>query len=187
MKFMKLVGKVSILFLLVFSLSCKSTSSPEVTAQQIKELEEIVDNKSFEFSAKWARPLANSSLNSIANAGLFPPGSNNNAIDLTGNTNYFRMVGDSVKAYFPYFGEIQLGGAGFLGSNNAIQFEGVPENIKMEKSSKGYQITFNIQNKTETYQVDAKLFPNKKGNININSSHRLPISYSGNISAETSE
>ncbi|MEM9362090.1 MAG: hypothetical protein AAGA43_05615 [Bacteroidota bacterium] len=48
------------------------------------------------------------------------------------------------EEYFPYFGEIQLGGAGFLGSNNAIQFEGVPENVKMDKDSKGYQITFRI-------------------------------------------
>ncbi|MEM9075914.1 MAG: DUF4251 domain-containing protein [Bacteroidota bacterium] len=184
---MKSVRKVSMLIFLVLVLGCKSTSSPEVTAQQLEELDAMVNNKSFEFVARWARPLTTSSLNSIANAGLLPPGSTNGAIDMTGNANYFKMSGDNVKAYFPYFGERQLGGAGYLGSNNAIEFEGIPENIKMDKNPKGYKISFDIQNKTETYQVSAQLFPNKKGNININSTHRFPITYEGTITESTTE
>ncbi|WP_422859956.1 DUF4251 domain-containing protein [Flagellimonas sp. S174] len=178
---MKSIFKVIMLFVMVLAMGCASTSTPEITAKQMKELETIVNSKSFEFNARWARPLTTNSLNSIANAGLLPPGSTNNNIDMTGNSNYFKMSGDSIKAYFPYFGERQLGGAGYLGSDNAIQFEGIPENMKMDKNEKGYTLAFDIKNKTETYQVNAQFFPNKKGNININSSHRFPISYTGNF------
>ncbi|MEM9362096.1 MAG: DUF4251 domain-containing protein [Bacteroidota bacterium] len=183
---MKSVGKVSILFFLILALSCKSTSSPEVTAQQIKELEEIMDNKSFEFRAQWARPLVTSSLNSVGNAGLLPQGSNINNIDLTGNANYFRMYGDSVAAYFPYYGEKQLGGGGYPPNENSIKFEGIPEKVNIEKNQKGYNIKFYIKYKIETYQVNAQLFPSKKGNININSTHRFPITYQGTITTKTS-
>ncbi|PRX54829.1 uncharacterized protein DUF4251 [Flagellimonas meridianipacifica] len=166
---------------MVLAVGCASTSAPEITSEQIKELDAIVNSKSFEFKARWARPLVTSSLNSVANAGLLPQGSTINNIDLVGNNNYLRMNGDSVVAYFPYFGERQLGGTAYLGSNNAIEFEGVPGNMKINKNEKGYMVAFDIKHKTETFQVNAQLFPNKKSNININSTHRFPISYIGNF------
>ena len=178
---MKRIYRTLPLFIAAFFLSCSATKDPEATAEQIKELDEIVSNKSIDFIARWARPLTTTSLNSVANAGLIAPGSTVNSIDMTTNPNYFKMVGDSVTAYFPYYGEIQLGGGGYPQNDNAIQFNGIPQNLRVDKDKKGYKIRFNIKDDTETYQVNAQLFPNKKGIFNINSSHRTPISYSGNF------
>ncbi len=178
---MKIFNYCSIALLSISILSCSSAKSPEVTVAQMQELDALMKGKSINFEARWARPLVTTSLNSIANAGLLPPGSNINNIDLTGNTNYFRISGDSVSGYFPYYGEKQLGGGGYPPNNNAIQFDGVPEDFQIVKNAKGYQVTFDIQNQTETYQVKAQVFPSKKGNININSTHRFPIAYTGNF------
>lgn len=176
-----------IMFLgLVITLSCSSTKNHEATAEEINALNDLVQQKEFEFTARWAKPLTTTALNSVINAGLLPPGSTVNNIDLTGNSNYLRMQGDSVMAYLPYFGERQLGGAGYNPSNTAIQFEGVPDELEVNKKGNGYQISFNIRNKTETYQVNAQLFPNKRGSININSSHRFPIVYTGFLDSTVS-
>ena len=178
---MKTIYRILPVLIIAFFLSCSSSKSPELTAEQIKELDEIVSNKSIEFKARWARPLTSTSLNRIASAGLIEPSSNINNIDMTTNQNYFRMVGDSVMAYFPYFGEIQLGGGYYPQNNNGIQFNGIPQNFSVDKDKKGYKIRFNIKDNTETYQVNAQLFANKKAVLNINSSHRTPITYSGNF------
>ena len=168
------------------AMSCSSAKDPVATEEQKKELETLVNNKRFEFRARWARPLVTSSLNSVANAGLIQQGSTINNVDLTGNANFLKMEGDSVSAYFPYYGERQLGGV-YPPTDNAIKFEGIPEDLKVSENTKGYQIKFNISNKTETYQIIAQLFPSKKGNININSTHRQPITYVGTVSEQTSE
>ncbi|WP_435625755.1 DUF4251 domain-containing protein [Flagellimonas sp.] len=183
---MKRFGYVIVALCFGVAMSCSSAKDRVVTEEQKKELETLVNNKTFEFKARWARPLVTSSLNSVANAGLIQQGSTINNVDLTGNANFLKMTGDSVSAYFPYYGERQIGGA-YPPTDNAIKFEGIPEDLKVDQNSKGYQIRFNISNKTETYQVTAQLFPNKNGNININSTHRLPISYVGTVSSTTSE
>ena len=55
------------------------------TLAETKALDELVVSKRFEIESDWALPLATNSLNSIANAGLLPPGSSANRISLVGN------------------------------------------------------------------------------------------------------
>ena len=129
-------------------------------------------------------PLTTNSLNQISNAGLLPPGSVANRINLIGNANYLRIKGDSISAFLPYFGERQLAG-GYNNNNVGIQFNGIPKEYSVTKDEKKQQhnIRFNINNNTENFQVYITVFPNMTATMNINSSHRFAISYSGFVSS----
>ncbi|WP_430966795.1 DUF4251 domain-containing protein [Spongiimicrobium sp. 2-473A-2-J] len=160
-------------------------SSEKTTAryfQDTKALDELVAQQAFKISADWAQPMATNSLNQLANAGLLPPGSTINRINLVGEANYLKVEGDTVSAYLPYFGERQMSGG--YNADQGITFKGVPKNFEITKNEKKqrYVMRFQINNKTETYQVNAELFPNLSSTISVNSSQRFVIRYDGQVS-----
>lgn len=138
----------------------------------------------FEIRSDWALPLATNSLNSIANAGLLPPGSSAGQISLIGNANYVKVVGDSLSVYLPYFGERQMGG-GYDSDGAGIEFEGVPEKMEITKNEEKqrYDIRFEFEDDAENFTVSLSLFPNLTSTISVNSSQRFPIRYSGAVKA----
>ncbi|MGB5818402.1 MAG: DUF4251 domain-containing protein [Saonia sp.] len=175
----------SLLLLLgVLVLGCGTSPKTTVPTAESKMLDEMVFQNAFQIESDWAMPLMTNSLNSIANSGLFPPGSNANRITLVGNDNYLKVNGDSISVYLPYFGERQMGG-GYNSDGSAIQFKGIPEDYRIvqNKRKKRREIRFKMKKNTETFVVTVMLFPNLTSNINVNSSHRFPISYSGTIAA----
>ncbi len=149
-----------------------------------QQLNELVANKSFVIESDQALPMATNSLNSISNAGLLPPGSSASQINLIGNPNYLKVMGDSVAVYLPYFGERQMGG-GYDNDGPGIKFEGVPQDMKINKDDEKhrYDIQFKMRDDSETFNVNIVLFPNLSSMINVNSSQRFPIRYSGHVSA----
>lgn len=162
----------------VLMMSCGT--SQEVTEEQKERLEQLVQNKSFEFDAQFARPLATNSLDQLSRVGLLRPGDNRSQIDVRGSTSYLRFKGDTVSADLPYFGERQMGGG--YNTDIGINFEGVPENLKVSKNKKGnYTFKFDIRNNSESYDVTLTIFPNLKSSVNINSSQRFSIRYDGDV------
>ena len=184
---MKPLLNIGIFMLLLTSLACSSTKS-SATPEEIAAMEKMVSNKQFEIKANWAQPLASQSLNSIAAAGMLPPGSSVSRIDITGTGGYLRMMGDSVKADLPYFGERQMGG-GYNQNNTGINFEGVPKDLSIEPNKKGTgkTIQFNIEHETEGFQVIAQLYPGGMARLSISSTHRNNIWYQGDYSEYTKE
>ncbi len=157
----------------------KTTASPA----ELEALDNLVAKKSFEITARWARPMPSAALNSISNARLLPNGSNAARIDITGNSSYLRLVDNRVEADLPYFGERQMSG-GYDSQRTGIQFEGTPENLQIEPNSKtkGYTMRFNINNGIESFQVIAELMPSRSSTFSIVSSHRTQIRYDGTLS-----
>lgn len=140
----------------------------------------------FEIRSDWALPLATNSLNSIANAGLLPPGSSAGQISLIGNANYVKVMGDSLSVYLPYFGERQMGG-GYNSDGAGIEFIGVPKKMEItkDKEKQRYDIRFEFKKDSENFMVIITLLPNLQSTININSSQRFPIRYSGSVETLT--
>lgn len=177
-----------LLLVLVFLVNCGTTG--KTTSSKVKEaqLNALMANKKFIITSDMALPLMTNSMNSLSNAGLFPPGSAASQINLTGNSNFLKVIGDSVIAELPYFGERQMGG-GYNGRDTGIQFSGIPEEwelIKNEKKQR-YDLRFNIINSTESFKVSVTFFPNLTTAININSSQRFPIRYSGSVAPISEE
>lgn len=168
-------------------LSCGSSaiiSDSKSSDSESKELDHLVSSKRFEIVSDRAFPLATGSLNSISNAGLLPPGSSAGQISLIGNSNYLKIIGDSVAVYLPYYGERQMGG-GYDSDGGGIQFEGIPTEIEITKddAKQRYDIRFKMKDDSENFNVNIALFPNLTSFINVSSSQRFPIRYSGTVDA----
>jgi hypothetical protein len=159
-------------------------TSKTATAEELKELDQLVENRQFKFDLQFARPFVTNSLNQLDNVGLFRPGDNASRINLSGFSNQFEFKGDTVVANLPYFGERQMGGG--YNSDTGINFEGIAEDLDLVKKDNQYQLKFNIKGEgVETYRVTVTLFPGLSGTININSAQRFPIRYDGDINLKT--
>ncbi len=167
-------------------LSCGSSS--KITDSKGKQLDDLVSSKHFEIISDMAFPLATASLNSISNAGLFPPGSSAGQISLIGNSNYLRILGDSVAVYLPYYGERQMGG-GYDTDGAGIEFEGIPTEMEItqDKVKQRYDIRFKMKDDSENFNCNITLFPNLTSMISVSSSQRFPIRYSGQVSVISEE
>ncbi len=171
---------VKTLAILQILASCGANKTPKYSVEERSQLKELVEEKQISMQARWANPMATASLNSIANSGLLPPGSTVNRIDLQGMRSFLEIKGDSVIADLPYYGERQIAGT-YNNNDVGIKFRGVPEDYKAVFNEKkgAYEIQFSIDNKTENFDVNALLFPNKSFTIYINTSQRLTINYQG--------
>lgn len=165
-------------------ISCSSSSQIANEKNGIQQLDALVLTERFEIDSDWAMPLATSSMNSLANAGLLPPGSSAGQISLIGNTNYVKVRGDSLSVYLPYFGERQMGG-GYNSDGAGIDFEGIPEQMEITKNEEKqqYDILIQIREDSENFTINATLFPNLTSTINVSSSQRFPIRYNGSAKA----
>ncbi|TVZ14353.1 uncharacterized protein DUF4251 [Maribacter sp. MAR_2009_72] len=177
---LKAMGR-KILYLLFSALlwNCSTTKAP--TEAEISSLQEVMQHQSFEFIAEWANPMATRSLNNISNAGLLPPGSNVTRINLMGNPNYLRVMGDSVSGNLPYYGERQFN-AGY-GSATGIEFDGRAKSYSgvYDTDKNAFKIQFKAKNNTEQYTVNLLVYPNRTAQVSVTSSDRLSIRYEGAI------
>ncbi|HMB64689.1 MAG TPA: DUF4251 domain-containing protein [Eudoraea sp.] len=179
-------GNIKLILVVFAGVLSGCGSAPRTVAETAdsRKLDAWVADRSFEIKADWASPLMTNSLNQIANAGLLPQGSGAGRINLIGNTNYVRVMGDSISVYLPYYGERQMGG-GYNNMDAGIQLNGIPleyEVLKDEVSLR-HKIHFSMKQKSETIDVHVILFPNLTSSVNVNSSHRNPIRYDGDVSA----
>lgn len=162
---------------------CGSSQKTANSTLQNQELAQLVEQKSFQIISEWAQPMNTNAMNSIASSGLLLPGNSGSNISLIANQNYLKMMGDSVAAYLPYFGERQLSGG--YGVTNAIEFNGLPYKQKIAWNAKKgtYTIGFTLKEKSEVYQVTVTLFNSLASHITINSSQRNFIRYIGKVSS----
>lgn len=169
--------------LIGFALVACGGQKQTVTEENQARLEEMVNSKSFYLDARWANPLATQSINAVASAGLLPPGSNPNRIDIMATASYLEMKNDSVFAILPYYGERQFGHI-YNAQKAGIQFKGIPEDfeISYNKKKQHYDFKFDIVNEEgEGFNITGTLFPNFKTNFFINSTERMTIGYWGNV------
>ena len=167
---------------LVVLWSCGSSKKTSFTAEQKNQLHQLVADKNFEINSEWANPLPSTALNSIANSGLLAPGNTVNRINLIGNTNFLIIKGDSIKAKLPYYGERRIATT-YNSYNVGIELNGLLKDWKTEfdEHKKRYILRFQANQNTENYDFNITIFPNRRTDINVNSTHRNNISYSGNV------
>ncbi|MGB5171980.1 MAG: DUF4251 domain-containing protein [Eudoraea sp.] len=172
----------SLILLSLLLWSCGSTSNTTERDYTSEKLDALVAKQSFEIIADWAYPQMTSAMNQVAMAGLFAPGSAPGQINLIGNINYFRIMGDSIDVYLPYYGERQMS-SGYGQSDSSIKFKGVPKdfNLKWNEKNNRYDLNLSFNRDAENFKINAQLFPNLKASMTITSSSRFPIRYVGEI------
>ena len=175
---MKAIVYVGLLMLLI---GCKSGDSVQqmAEAQQAKEL---IEQKDFEVSLQWARPLVSNELSQLYASNLMPIDSRAGQINLSGTSNFIRKIGDSLSVYLPYFGTRQMN-VNISDTNGAIEFEGIPEDykIKYNESKQRHQINFGMKEDSEKYNVSIMVYSNRRVQVNINSTYRTSIMYTGSV------
>lgn len=178
---MKLTQYIFIILSFSALYSC-SSSKTKATPEQLNTLAQVVESKHYEITSDMAYPQVSSAMNSIQNSGLIAPGSNVNQINLIGNVNYLRVVGDSIYAKLPYFGERQMNVA-YNGSDNSILIKSVLQNYQLEKNSKddSYSISFNAEAQKELLRFNLIVYPNLKTSMILNGPTRFPIRYTGTM------
>ncbi|MEM6515109.1 MAG: DUF4251 domain-containing protein [Bacteroidota bacterium] len=171
-----------LIFVLIIILSC-GTQKPNATPEQLEKLSELVNQREFTIESDWAMPLTTNSLISLQNSGFFPPGSSASQISLVGTPNYFKVMGDSISAALPYFGEVQIS-AGHYGGDPGININDRIEDFTLEKNeNKGtYKMKFRVNGETEGYRVFLTMFPNGRTSLRLNGNNRFTIEYTGNYS-----
>lgn len=173
-----------IIYGLAMGLTLIGCSSSKKAPMANADLETMVQNERLEFNARTARPMVTNAVSQIAQSGLLAPGNTVGRIDLGGTSNFLRIAGDSVSANLAYYGERQLGG-GAYGNNTGIVFDGVTQDLEITKDEKKekYNINFSIKEGMELYKVYVQINSNLSGTMDIISSHRTKMGYTGTVSA----
>lgn len=150
---------IAALFLLVSCGSSSKTTNAE--RQDLSSISNLLNKRSFEIENQWAFPLRGG------------------RIDLIGNPNFIRILGDSADVYLPYFGVRQMGGG--YGEPGGIIFNGLIKDVNIEqgKNDKSMTMNFKADQGNENLQFFITLFPNNKTNISVSSTQRDAISYQG--------
>jgi len=151
---------------LSFSVLAQEKTKKELKAerelQKQKEVEALLNSKNFVFEAQKATPQGGRMLN------------------LDYNTYFLKFNTEKTTCDLPFFGRafsVPYGGDG------GIKFEGVPEDIKIEKKKKSYNVKATVKGKDDVYTLYFNVFYDGGASLSINSNNRAPISYDGEIEA----
>jgi len=168
------------LVILLLLLTACSSADKVVKTEEALATKAFVENSDYEVQLQWARPLATSELSQLAAANLLPMDSRSGQINLRGTQNFIRKYGDSLSVYLPYFGTRQVT-INPADTNGAIEFDGIPEDYRVSYNEKRQRsvINFSMDDGTETYNVAITVYSNKRVQVNVNSSFRNSIFYTG--------
>lgn len=158
--------KASLLFvlsLLCIFTACKSTNAGD-DLEGFNAIKEIVNNRNFEVSFRWAQPQK---------GGM---------IDLTSNPNEFSMNEDQADIYLPYFGVRHRGGA-YNQNKGGISYQGNISNLQINEDVGRRNIVLSFEAKEDTEQLFfiLTIFENGNTQVSVSSSDRDSILYQGGI------
>jgi len=166
----------------VLIISCGSMKDADATTNA--ELNDWVNNRSFEIESNFAMPMNTAAVNAVLNSGILGPGNNSNQISLIGTPNYLRIEGDSIEANLPYFGERRMGG-GYNSRDAGITIDGLLKDYRVETKRGMYIIRFDARDTqgNEMYSFTLNLSPNQNANMSVNSTQRTNIQFRGRVEA----
>ena len=162
----KLLILLALLCFLSFPVLAQEKTRKELKAdrelQKQKEIEALIDSKNFVFEAQKALPQGGRMLN------------------LDYNTYFLKFNTEKTTCDLPFFGRafnVPYGGDG------GIKFEGIPENIKIEKKKKSVNVKATVKGKNDVYTLYFNIFFDGGATLSVNSNNRASISYDGEIEA----
>ncbi|SHM31507.1 DUF4251 domain-containing protein [Flavobacterium chilense] len=140
----------------------KKELKAERELQKQKEIEALIDAKKFDFEAQKVTPQG----------GRF--------IILDYNTYFLKFNPEKTTCDLPFFGRafnVPYGGDG------GIKFEGIPQDIKVEKKKNSYTLKTSVRGKDDVYNLMFSIFFDGGTTLSIISNNRASISYDGEIRA----
>lgn len=180
---MKTVFLSALCALLVFS----CTASKEASETATKAVEALVADN-YEIVSTWANPVGSSAIKQLGAQGALGMDSNAGRINITGNTNYVRKVGDTLLVYLPYYGTRTTGATPLMETtNSSIIFEGIPSSYTVLPGRKGAftQVSFSFGTDSDRYNFLVKVFTNNSVTMDVTTANKSRIQYEGTIGRYT--
>jgi hypothetical protein len=167
--------KVLFLCFLGVFISCNSVKN-KASLAEINALKAHITSKQTTVTFNWARPIGLGNTNGLEN--LLPPGSNLNAINLIGNTNFYKLKNDSIYLELPYYGRQFYAN---YNTDNGISFKGIPKQTKSYTNiKKGTYVTTHVfTTNGEAYTATLTFYTNNTCNLHIISNKRTAVNYDG--------
>jgi hypothetical protein len=150
-------NKLSIL-LLLFCFCNIQVEAQEKTKKQLKveeklknqkEIETLIDSENFVFDAERVLPQGY------------------RTIILDYNTYFLKFAEDKIECDLPFFG--RAFNVGYGSNDGGIKFEGKPENLKIEKKKKYYEVKTSVRGKEDTYDIFLLIYFEGATTLSINS------------------
>jgi hypothetical protein len=132
-----------------------------------KEVEAMVNAKSFVFAANRALPQG------------YP------SVDMTSNPNHMKFYPDSIDSYMPFFGRAYS--VGYGGSDNGLKFSGKPQDYTVTKTKKEYLVKANVKTESDFFRLTLSVGFEGNASLSIISNNRASISYYGDIEKHKDE
>ncbi|MBQ4819474.1 DUF4251 domain-containing protein [Aquimarina sp. MMG016] len=175
--------KYLMIIVIVLLVGCAGTSDISTKVIENNGVDQLVDLKKLSIASDWAYPMVTTGVTALANSGLYPIGSSVNQINLIGNPNHFRVNGDSISVYLPFFGDQQMS-VGYASRDMAIRYDGIPDRFESILDTKKNRniLKFDFRNKVESFRATVTIYNNRTSEIIITSSHRNRIRYKGVVS-----
>lgn len=170
---------IGLVFIAV-SVSCGSAKQG-VNKGEMAVVKQLVASGRFLISQEVAEPLANSTLNSLGNAGLLGNANTGSTIFLDGNADEIKVADGKVAADMSYYGDVRIP----INQNRrqGVFFNTEPQDYKVTYNEKKetVEISFNARNEIEVFFVTITVYPNNKTATFITASNRTSIRYLGKL------
>ena len=141
----------------------KKQIKEEKKIEKQKQVDSLVNAKTFDFEARTALPTGYKSVN------------------LTNNANYVKFRPDFIESYMPFYGQA-YSGVGY-GNDDGLKFTGKPEEFTITKGKKNYQVNATVKGEKDTFRLSLSVSFEGSTSLTIISNNRSAISYSGEIKA----
>lgn len=142
----------------------KKQAKAERKAEKQKQVEAIINARTFLFTARTAIPQGYKTVNL--------------------NTNMYNVsfAPENIISYLPYYGRA-YSGAGY-GNDSGIKFEGKPEEFTVTKGKKNYTVKAVVKGERDQFSLILTVSFEGSASLTVNSNSRSSISYNGVISEQ---
>lgn len=139
----------------------KKEERAERKAAVSSEVSDLVNSREYAFIAKMVLPLN------------LPP------INLNPDSGGVIFSPEMVSSNLPFFGRAY--GAASLDKDQGMVFAGAPENYKLKKRKKSYEVAMDVKTDSNSYGITISISFDGAALLTISSANRSDVSYSGNI------
>lgn len=141
----------------------KKAAKAEAAQKDYQNMKALLNAEAFVFEGEWGTSQSGKRINLIS------------------NPTFLKMEAKVADGYLPFFGISRNGG---YGGDGAIQFKGEVENYTITFDDKKQKAIIKFRakgNNSEIYDVIINVFGSLSTSININSTNRSTMNYSGKI------
>ena len=153
-------------FFLIIVLSTTALTSH---AQEIADIEKLVESGKFLFTADRA----------------FPSGGR--TVDLMNRANKVEFNGDNAQGDLAYFGTAHTASAAYSSDGGGIKFDGEMINKEIKVKKKKVILSFKMKAPGEQYTCFLTITPSGSASLAISSNNKTSISYNGAVTAMEEE